>query len=201
MAKDTAVKVKGTAKETAEKVNELKEVAAVKAVDIKNKVHKPAGHEDGEKTETVETIETIETIEMQPENIDVIEHKVPEDVSTAAEEVLQVGQGLREDSKAIENAIFSDSAIEEETVKKSDDTVEIITPDENGNEEAADVEKDFFSESEAVDQEFQRTMPVDIISENDFEADEPEIKPVQKNTPFTKAMKLRKIMTKKNTEE
>ena len=42
---------------------------------------------------------------------------------------------------------------------------------------------------------------LDIISENEFEEDEPEIKPVERNTPFTKAMKLKKIITKKTPEE
>ena len=47
------------------------------------------------------------------------------------------------------------------------------------------------------DQEFQRTVPVDIINETEFEESEPVVKPIEKSNPIARAMKLRKIMTKK----
>jgi len=47
------------------------------------------------------------------------------------------------------------------------------------------------------DQEFQRTVPVDIINETEFEESEPVVKPIEKSNPIARAMKLRRIMTKK----
>lgn len=200
-AKDTAVKVKDTAKDTAVKVGGLKDAAAVKATDLKNKVQKTVEHEKEEILEKAE--EVIEKIE-------VIEHISPEGETASSEEVLTVGQGLEENVDVIENAIFSDSSLGEDTVAAAEEPREIFssTTEDNHEEkekeavsEAADVEDTFVPESEPVDQEFQRSVPVDIISENDFEEDQPEIKPIEKNTPFTKAMKLKQIITKKNTED
>lgn len=206
-AKDTAVKVKGTAKDTAVKVGELKDSAAVKATDIKNRVQKTVEHEKEEIAEKAEKV---------IEKIEVIQHVAPEGDPASSEEVLTVGQGLSENVDVIENAIFSDSSLGEDTVEPVEEPREIFSstlekepekeeeksePVEGAVSEAADVEDTFVPETEPVDQEFQRTVPVDIITENDFEEDEPEVKPIEKNTPFTKAMKLRQIITKKNPEE
>lgn len=43
-------------------------------------------------------------------------------------------------------------------------------------------------------------MPVEMISEEDFEEDEPEVKPIEKRDPISKARKLKDIMTKKDEE-
>ena len=56
-------------------------------------------------------------------------------------------------------------------------------------------------DNKPFDQEFQRNVPVDIISETEFEEDEPEVKPIEKSNPIAKAMKLRKIISKKENSE
>ena len=67
--------------------------------------------------------------------------------------------------------------------------------------EVAEVSEDPTPKDKPLDQEFQRSVPVDIISETEFEENEPEVKPLDKTNPLAKAMKLRKIISKKNESE
>ncbi len=203
-AKDTAVKVKDTAidtaekmktgaKDTAVKMNDLKEAAVEKAEDIKKK------HQNKEQPIVTEE----EAFEAEEE---IVEHGMPVEESEAVSQVLTVGEGLSENVEVIENAIFSDSSLGEDSVtsvvEEEREIFSFTKPNEEEvSSEAEDMDESFVPEKKAVDQEFQRNVPVDIISEKDFEEDEPEVKPVEKNTPFTKAMKLKNIITKKNSEE
>ena len=104
--------------------------------------------------------------------------------------------------------------LSEDSVSEVEEPHEVFVGSENSDEEqtveeeevkpaseAEDMGESFVPETAAVDQEFQRNVPVDIISENEFEQDEPEVKPVERNTPFTKAMKLKRIIKKKSSEE
>lgn len=205
-AVDTAAKVKGTAKDTAVKV---KDTAVERAEDLKNKAHKVSAEEEIaveiEKTEVIVPESTEEAAVKTDEIVEPIETK---EIETNEAEVLTVGQGLTDNVEVIENAIFSDSSLGEDSVSEVEEPHEIFSSSEDKPEEeeqpaseAEDVEESFVPETSAVDQEFQRNVPVDIISEHEFEQDEPEVKHVEKNTPFTKAMKLKNIITKKNSEE
>jgi len=57
------------------------------------------------------------------------------------------------------------------------------------------------AEPQQFDQEFQRNVPVDIINETEFEESEPVVKPIEKSNPIARAMKLKRIMTKKAETE
>ncbi len=207
-AVDTAAKVKGTAKETAVKV---KDTAVERAEELKNKTHKPAEEISEEAAVEIETTEVIVPEVQQEEDIakpeEIVEPIETREIVTESAEVLTVGQGLSNNVEVIENAIFSDSPLSEESVSETEaeDTNEVFSDSETVEEkpasEAEDVEESFVPETDTVDQEFQRNVPVDIISEHEFEQDEPEIKPVDKNNPISKAMKLKNIITKKNTDE
>ena len=210
-AVDTAAKVKGTAKDTAVKV---KDTAAERAEELKNMTRKVPDSDDLfveiEKTEVI-VPEAAE--ESDVNNQEIVQHVETHEVESTEAEVLTVGQGFADNVEVIENAIFSDSPVVEESDSEVEEPKEIFTQIQNHEDtkseeekekpssEAEDVEESFVPETAAVDQEFQRNVPVDIIPENEFEQDEPEIKPVEKNTPFSKAMKLKKIITKRNNEE
>ena len=194
-AKDTAVKVKDTAVERAE--------------ELKNKAHKPTEEISEEAAVEIETTEVIVPEAQKEEDIakteEIVEPIETNEIVTESAEVLTVGQGLSNNVEVIENAIFSDSPLSEESDSEAEDTNEVFGESEAVEEkpasEAEDVEESFVPETDTVDQEFQRNVPVDIISEHEFEQDEPEIKPVEKNNPISKAMKLKNIITKKNTDE
>ncbi len=79
------------------------------------------------------------------------------------------------DAEAIENAVMKDAKAIEET-------------------EPAAVEAEAAQDEEAA------PMPVEVITEEEFEENEPVIKPVEKHDPISKAKKLRDIMTKKDEE-
>ena len=224
-AKDTAVKVKDTAVDTAAKVKvtakdtavKVKDTAVERAEELKNMTHKtPAAEDIAEEIERTEVIihETYEEPDVNPEEI--VEPVETQNIETTETEVLTVGQGFADNAEVIENAIFSDSSLGEDSVSEVEEPHEIFSSEKSNKEEtveeekakevkpaseAEDVGESFVPETVAVDQEFQRNVPVDIISENEFEQDEPEIKPVERNIPFTKAMKLKKIIKKKNSEE
>ena len=204
-AVDTAAKVKGTAKDTVVKV---KDTAVERAEELKNKTHKAAETEEFvtefESTEII-TSESAEDTDVKTEEIVApIETK---EIVTESAEVLTVGQGLSDNVEVIENAIFPGSVPDEDSVSESQQpvktnvSVNAAEKEEKPASEAEDVEESFVPESDTVDQEFQRNVPVDIISENDFEQDEPEVKPVERNTPLSKAKKLKNIITKKSSEE
>ena len=205
-AVDTASKVKGTAKDTAVKV---KDTAVERAEELKNKAHKPTEEISEEAAVEIETTEVIVPEAQKEENIakteEIVEPIETNEIVTESAEVLTVGQGLSNNVEVIENAIFSDSPLSEESDSEAEDTNEVFGESEAVEEkpasEAEDVEESFVPETDTVDQEFQRNVPVDIISEHEFEQDEPEIKPVEKNNPISKAMKLKNIITKKNTDE
>ncbi len=205
-AVDTASKVKGTAKDTAVKV---KDTAVERAEELKNKAHKPTEEISEEAAVEIETTEVIVPEAQKEEDIakteEIVEPIETNEIVTESAEVLTVGQGLSNNVEVIENAIFSDSPLSEESDSEAEDTNEVFGESEAVEEkpasEAEDVEESFVPETDTVDQEFQRNVPVDIISEHEFEQDEPEIKPVEKNNPISKAMKLKNIITKKNTDE
>ncbi len=205
-AVDTASKVKGTAKDTAVKV---KDTAVERAEELKNKAHKPTEEISEEAAVEIETTEVIVPEAQKEADIakteEIVEPIETNEIVTESAEVLTVGQGLSNNVEVIENAIFSDSPLSEESDSEAEDTNEVFGESEAVEEkpasEAEDVEESFVPETDTVDQEFQRNVPVDIISEHEFEQDEPEIKPVEKNNPISKAMKLKNIITKKNTDE
>lgn len=217
MAKDTAVKVKDTAVDTASKVKgtakdtavKVKDTAVERAEELKNKAHKPTEEISEEAAVEIETTEVIVPEAQKEEDIakteEIVEPIETNEIVTESAEVLTVGQGLSNNVEVIENAIFSDSPLSEESDSEAEDTNEVFGESEAVEEkpasEAEDVEESFVPETDTVDQEFQRNVPVDIISEHEFEQDEPEIKPVEKNNPISKAMKLKNIITKKNTDE
>lgn len=217
MAKDTAVKVKDTAVDTASKVKgtakdtavKVKDTAVERAEELKNKAHKPTEEISEEAAVEIETTEVIVPEAQKEADIakteEIVEPIETNEIVTESAEVLTVGQGLSNNVEVIENAIFSDSPLSEESDSEAEDTNEVFGESEAVEEkpasEAEDVEESFVPETDTVDQEFQRNVPVDIISEHEFEQDEPEIKPVEKNNPISKAMKLKNIITKKNTDE
>lgn len=204
-AVDAANKVKGSAKDTAAKV---KDTAVEKAEEIKIRTSKTVPQNVEEAVEAAESVEVTEVIvpntadEVSVVAEEIVEPIASKEIETESPEVLTVGQGLNNNVEVIENAIFSDSSLGEDSVSEvAEEEPHEIFSHSDKETEAAEEGESFIPETDTVDQDFQRNVPVDIISEHDFEQDEPEVKPVEKNTPFTKAMKLKNIITKKNNEE
>lgn len=94
---------------------------------------------------------------------------------TAAEEIDTESETAAADTEAIETAVMEDAKPQAEP----ETAAEEIDADEADDEESA-------------------PMPVEVISEEEFEENEPVVKPAEKSTPIFKARKLRDIMTKKD---
>ncbi len=191
-AKDTAVLVKDKAVDTASKV---KTDTAVKVEGLKKAVaERKANRQKAEATESPE--EPRDNAEEICDSI--IEVKEEADVNAAIKEAVS----------ETENACADDTCITAE--KPSEPAAEPGFPVEMTTEapldsktvaEAAEEADDPTMDNKPFDQEFQRNVPVDIISETEFEEDEPEVKPIEKSNPIAKAMKLRKIISKKENSE
>lgn len=201
-AKGTVDKVRDTAKDTAVKV---KETAVEKADAIKHKAERSVSEEIAGAVEESEVV--IPTVPDLNDDKNIVKQISTEELDTDNAEVLTVGQGMTDNVDVIENVIFSASLIDEDAAAEVEEPHDVFSQTESapvsgGAESAAEVEEaGFVPESASVEQDFQRNVPVDIISEKDFEQDEPEVKPLQKNPRFSKAMKLRRIITKKNNGE
>lgn len=222
-AKDTAVKVKDTAADTADrvkndtavKVDELKRAAAEKASEIKLGKQKTAVVETGVGvTSAAAAEETAATEEINNSIIEVTEEADVEEAISEAVEAVETA-----DSTAAETSVSSYEPVSKSTepeiltyeplaqaaaepiVPITMETESPISTEPSASSEAASEEEDPTPEDKPIDQEFQRSVPVDIISETEFEKDEPEVRPLDKTNPLAKAMKLRKIINKKNEEE
>lgn len=187
-AKDTAVKVKDTAidtaakvkADTAVKVDEIKRAAAEKANEIKRGQHNTVVDAGAGVTDI-----SADTDEIRENIVEVTEEAYVED---AIAEAIDVSQDMAVEPKVTEESEIS-ATLEPE--------LPIITAE---GSEAASEDDDPTPEDKPIDQEFQRSIPVDIISETEFEEDEPEVKPLDRTNPLAKAMKLRRIINKKNEE-
>jgi len=210
-AKDTVVKVKDTAVDKAVKVKssamdtavKVKDTASEKAEEIKHKANKEVSEEIIEAVEETEIITPNSHDDVPFNKEEIVEPIASDELEKESAEVLTVGQGMNDNVEVIENAIFSDSSLGEDSVAEVEEPREIFSnsvPETAAAPEAEDEEESFVPKTETVEQDFQRNVPVDIITENDFEEDEPEVKPLEKSTPFTKAMKLKNIITKKSTD-
>jgi len=206
-AKDTVDKVRDTAKDTAVKV---KETAVEKADELKHKTSRSVSEKiDGAVEESEVIIPSVPVEEPAQEPVEIVKQIDTDDVTLDTAEVLTVGQGMNDSVDVIENAIFSDSSLGEDSVTEVEEPHDIFSTSDvkpvgvvNTAEPEAEVESNgFVPEPAAVEQDFQRNVPVDIISEKDFEQDEPVVKPLPKSPRFAKAMKLKRIITKKNTGE
>ncbi len=213
-AKDTASKVKetvrDTAKDTAAKVGELKDAAAEKAEEIKNKSHK--SEEDENSSNRMLTDEEIEAIlnpfdaENSEKVIVPIEHET--NCGENVESILTVGQGLNNEVEVINGDVLPEPIEENTEVISAEseiteaDEAEFAPTEAEAEAEAEELGESFVPSGDVIDQEFQRNVPVDIITENDFEEDELEVKPTAKKVSF-KATKLRDILKnpKKNEDE
>ncbi len=214
-AKDTASKVKetvrDTAKDTAAKVGELKDAAAEKAEEIKNKSHK--SEEDENSSNRALTDEEIKAILTPFDNMEnsekvivPIEHET--DAGEEVESILTVGQGLNNEVEVINGDVLPEPIEENTEVISAEseitqaDEAEFAPTETEAEAEAEELGESFVPSGDVIDQEFQRNVPVDIITENDFEEDELEVKPTAKKVSF-KATKLRDILKnpKKNEDE
>ena len=162
---------------------------------------------NAEKRREQEAVKPVEEPAQEP--VEIVKQIDTDDVTLDTAEVLTVGQGMNDSVDVIENAIFSDSSLGEDSVTEVEEPHDIFSTSDvkpvgvvNTAEPEAEVESNgFVPEPAAVEQDFQRNVPVDIISEKDFEQDEPVVKPLSKSPRFAKAMKLKRIITKKNTGE
>lgn len=180
LVKDKAVDTAGKMKtDTAAKVEEIKKAAAERKL---NRVKNEGGEEND-----------------QPDN----------DTAEIGENIIDVEEEAAV-NEAINEAIDdnADACTEEATpseIAGSETETEIEVPaaeqEETPASEAAEAADDSTPDDKPLDQEFQRSVPVDIISETEFEEDEPEIKPIEKSNPIAKAMKLRNIISKKDSSE
>ncbi len=201
-AKDTVDRVRDTAKDTAVKV---KETAAEKADVIKHKADRSVSDEIAGEVEKSEVV--IPTVPDVNNDNNIVKQISTAEINTDNTEVLTVGQGMNDRVDVIETAILSGPSLDEDSAAEVEEPHDIFNRSESAavsgsTETAAEVaESGFVPESESVEQDFQRNVPVDIINEKDFEQDEPEVKPLQKNSRFSKAMKLRRIITKKSNGE
>ena len=189
-AKDTAVLVKEKAVDTAGKV---RTDAAVKVEELKRAAaerklnHKQAGEtivtDDSDKTEYKELDDTM--LNIYPDK----------EVNEAINEAI---------GESEENADTARTAAEDAPVSETESVEEQPEAAFAGTEtssEAAEDSEDHTPDNKPLDQEFQRSVPVDIISETEFEENEPEIKPLERTNPIAKAMKLRKIISKKESTD
>lgn len=85
---------------------------------------------------------------------------------------------------------------EEEAPEMIDTAADTATEDTAAIENAV-LEEAAPAEAKETDE---APMPVEMISEEEFEENEAEVKPIEKNNPLTKAKKLKDIMTKKDEE-
>ena len=81
-------------------------------------------------------------------------------------------------------------------------TEEIDTAADTATEDTAAIETAVMAEAAPAEpaKDDGMPMPVEMISEEEFEENEAVVKPIEKNDPLSKAKKLRDIMTKKDEE-
>ena len=99
-------------------------------------------------------------------------HKEKEALAKEAEEIIEDASAAAEDTEAIESAVLENAAPEAEPA----------------------------AETEPEKDDDDVPMPVEMISEEEFEENEAVVKPIEKSNPITKAKKLKDIMTKKDEE-
>lgn len=215
-AKDTADKAKDTA-------GKVKEAAAEKAAEIKNKVKMPqveVGYGESASVETDKAAEEIfdNAVETAIESVvdsdsdktvqeaieQAVTNAVADSVSIEISELQDEAEEVCDSTadveiKAEDNAIYSHSADDVRVKADVPENTEIYSKSEY--KEAAESDESFIPKTQSVDQEFQRDVPVDIISEEEFAENEPEIKHSTKSAPVFKAMKLKRIMTKKDDDK
>ena len=206
-AKDTAVKVKDTAFDTASKV---KSDTSTKVEELKRAVSEKATERklNKEKAETTENTATEDNSVSEEISDSIIDIKEESDVNEAFTQSIDLSDvDTVEELDAIDMnptpAEYSEPVTEEvEETSAYDVKMTIETPISTSSvSEVAEVSEDPTPKDKPLDQEFQRSVPVDIISETEFEENEPEVKPLDKTNPLAKAMKLRKIISKKNESE
>lgn len=203
-AKNTADKAKDKAEKAINKVGGIKDAAAEKAADIKEKLPKAKHSTDSNDDEIAEGIfdtaveDAIESVIGSDEDIavvDAIEQAVADSVATSVNEEL-AGRATTESSEA-------------EDVQPIEYPGDLDEPDASYAyptyyDPAPSLEKtdEIFSYSEFTpvkeksapsSQEIQREIPADIISEEDFAADEPKTKAVKKRLIPAAKLKSRKL--------
>lgn len=215
-------KAKDTADKAIDTAGKVKEVAAEKAVELKSRVKMPkieVGYGKNEIADADEAAEEIfdSAVETAIESVinsdsestvqeaieqavtDAVAESVNVEISERQDESENVGEDAVEaETEADDNVIYSHSKDDVGRKKEAPESTEIYSKSEY--KEAAENDESFVPKTEPVDQGFQREVPVDIISEDEFEENEPVVKPNSKPTPVFKAMKLRKIITKRDDE-
>ncbi len=214
------------AKDTASKVSDLKDAAIEKAAELKEKLPKQkieVGY--GETTVSEDNIEAEEEI-FDTAVETAIETVIESDSDMTVQEAIEqaVTEAVNEELSKPTRDINEDIIVyEDDGPFINDDDDDILysssiygtNKKSNGNEpkeiysfsedkkaaEAAYDDESFVPPTEQVDQEFQRAMPVDIISEDEFEENEPEVKPIAKAAPKFKATKLKRIIRNQGSEE
>lgn len=192
------------AKDTAEKVNELKDAAKEKAVELKDKMPKvKVGY--GEITE--DSTQRAEYVNKTA------------DIPAAAEEGSNIGEdALHSATQKITEPLSSDlinNAYTKEEADKKAPTITFVTAEIDSDEDeiTSDVAPQEIysysavsdtSEAEPTDsnvtQEFQRTMAVDIADDADFEDNTAGNSAFPKATAFDKANKLKKIISEQEND-
>lgn len=194
-AKDTAVLVKDKAVDAASrvKIDTAARVDEIKKSAVERKINR-------QKIEPTEEADVLEEAVNDEIGESIIEVKEEADVNEAIQEALTGNDDIcAEDTESIaENYEEKPRTAEPRmpVIMKADEplTTKFVS-------EAAAEAEDTIPHDKPYDQEFQRSMPVDIISETEFEENEPEIKPLEKSNPIAKAMKLRRIISKKEDSE
>ncbi len=206
-AKGTAVKVKDTAIDTASKV---KSDTSTKVEELKRTVSEKAAErkQNKEKPVIIENTELEENTPVEEISDSIIDVKEEADVNEAITEAVDVNENAPEeifdgaDDTAPAPIEYNGPVAAEEETNVFDVPMTAETPISTASvSEVAEEDEDPTPKDKPLDQEFQRSVPVDIISETEFEENEPEVKPLDKSNPIAKAMKLRKIISKKNESE
>jgi len=170
-AKDTAAKVKDTATETAAKVK-----ASAKDTAVKVEEFKEAAVEKAAEYKAKTRVKHEEAEAEADDNVLIFDENNADPISDTIEEVP------------------AQTVIEYESEPEPEAEAQIPAVPTEPAAEPAPVQE---AVPQEYDQEFQRTVPVDIINETEFEESEPVVKPIERSNPIARAMKLRRIMTKK----
>lgn len=215
------------AKDTADKVSDMKDAAVEKAAEIKEKIPKPkfeVGYgeikNDGNETEIA-----IEIFENSADNLteepaespkemtvqEAIEQAVTEAVNASLNNESVADHPLHTEYEVDDNdedeekdeEEFSNEEAEPECEDTNDDTAvpnTIYSYSDDPLYETSSEEAASLPPSEPVNQEFQRTTPVDIIDEEEFEEEEPKAKKRTVPSIQLKARRLKEIIKGDNPE-
>ena len=211
------------AKDTANKVSEFKdaaiEKATEKATELKEKLPKQkveVGYGEIEddndevaeeacdcslETEIEKAIESDNDVAIQEAIEKAVQEELSKPLSDIPEDILVYNDdGPIVDIDDDDDILYSNSMYGTNKKSKETESSEIYSFSSNKKvSEVASDDESFVPNTEPVDQEFQRNMPVDIISEDEFEENEPEVKSIPKTAPRFKASKLKRII--KNQED